>query len=257
MIDLKWVNEILNTYIRPHTFPVAAKMCFSAEELPEKTRIPSRDLNIKIPLCQGIAMARRYGWVIAIGKEDQSCPFGALTLGFLPPSKGYLNGSAYTPSTKKAAAKTANLLSRLEYGKYAYLLVAPLQRATFDPDIIIIYGNPAQVGRLIQATLLSRGGELVTPSMGEIACSNIIARTINRDECQYVVAGAGDRVFALTQDDEMTFTMPLSKVEVTLKSLYESHKKAENRYPTTSYLHFEPRFPDSLYHLMDSLKKGD
>lgn len=257
MLDLKWVNDTLNTYIRPQTFPVAVKLCHSAEELPEKTRIPSRDLKIKIPLCQGISMARRYGWAIAIGKEDESCPFGALTLGFVPPRQDYLDGSAYALSTKEAAAKTANSLSRLEYGKYAYLYATPLHRATLEPDLIIVYGNPAQVGRLIQATLLSRGGALVTPSVGGIACSSIIARTINEDECQYVVAGAGDRIFALTQDDEMAFTMPLSKVELTLKSLEESHKSGEARYPTPSYLRFEPRFPDSFYRLLDYLGKGE
>lgn len=257
LLALKWVNEVLNTCIRPHTFPVVVKMCHSAEEFPEKTRIPGRDLKTKIPLCQGISIARRYGWTIAIGKEDESCPFGALTLGFVPPRQGYLDGNVYALTTKEAAAKTARALSRLEYGKYAYLLAAPLHRATFEPDLIIVYGNPAQVGRLIQATLLSRGGTLVTPSTGGIACSSIIARTINEDECQYVVAGAGDRIFALTQDDEMAFTMPLSKVELTLQSLEESHKSGEARYPTPSYLRFEPRLPDRFYRLMDYLEEGE
>lgn len=257
MLDLKWVNEALNSYIRPHTFPVAAKMCRSSDELPEKTKLPWRDLIIKIALCQGIAMARRYGWTIAIGKEDESCPFGALTMGFVPAKKGYLDGTVYKLTTKEAAAKTAAVRSGLEYGKYAYLLVAPLQKATFEPDLIIIYGNPAQMGRLIQATLLHRGGALTTPSTGGVACSNIIARTINEDDCQYIVAGAGERMFALTQDDEMAFTMPVSKIEITIKSLEESHQKGEARYPTLSYLRFEPKFPDSFYKLMDYLEKDE
>lgn len=257
MIDLKWVDEILKNYIRPHTSPVAAKLVSSPDELPERVKMPRRDFNNKIPLCMGVAMARRYGWVVAIGKEDQACPFGALTMGFVAPTKGYLEGTAYALSTPEAAAKTARSLSRLEAGKYTHLLVAPLQRTSFEPDLIIVYGNPAQVGRLIQATLLKRGGALTTPSIGGIACSSVIARTMIEDECQYVAVGAGDRIFALTQDDEMVFTMPMSKVEQTLTSLEESHKKGEARYPTLSYLRFEPQLPDTFHRLMENLEKGE
>ena len=40
MADLKEVEQTLNTYIRPLTFPVAIKMLKSEEEIPEKIRRP-------------------------------------------------------------------------------------------------------------------------------------------------------------------------------------------------------------------------
>jgi uncharacterized protein (DUF169 family) len=45
MPDLAKVNEALNFYVRPQTFPLAVKMCQSNEELPERARIPKRDLG--------------------------------------------------------------------------------------------------------------------------------------------------------------------------------------------------------------------
>jgi uncharacterized protein (DUF169 family) len=257
MMDLNWVDDLLTKYIRPQTPPVAVKLCVSADQLPERVKRPQRDFKSKIPLCMAIAMARRYGWVVAMGKEDQACPFGALTMGFVAPTKAYLNGTVYALSTPEAATKTAQALSRLEAGKYSHMLVAPLTRTSFEPDLIIVYGNPAQVGRLTQATLLKRGGALTTPTVGGIACSSVIARTMIQDECQYVAVGAGDRIFALTQDHEMVFTMPMSKVELTLNSLAESHKKGEARYPTLSYLRFEPKLPATFHRLMENLEKGD
>lgn len=257
MIDLAWVDDILKNYIRPHTSPVAVKLCTSADQLPERVKMPQRDFKKKVPLCMAIAMARRYGWVVAVGKEDQACPFGALTMGFAAPTKSYLEGTAYALSTPEAAAKTARSLSRLKAGTYTHMLAAPLTRTSFEPDLIVVYGNPAQVGRLIQATLLKRGGALTTPTVGGIACASVIARTKIEDECQYVAVGAGDRIFALTQDDEMVFTMPMSKVELTLTSLEESHKKGEARYPTLSYLRFEPELPTTFHRLMENLEKGD
>lgn len=256
-MDLIEVNDKLNRYIRCQTYPVAVKMCRSAEELPARVRMPKRDLKMKIPLCQGIAMARRYGWVLAIGDEDQSCPFGALTLGFVPPKQAYLNGNfidSLLPGKKEAAAKTAQSLSRLDYGKFKYLLLSPLHKATFEPDLIVIYGNAAQVARLIQGTLRKRGGILTSSTVGGIACSAVIARTIRDDECQYVIAGAGDRYFALTQDDELVFTIPRSKIELTLNGLEEGHEEGDHRYPTPSFLRFEPKFPEHFYKLMDFLQ---
>ncbi len=39
-MDLKQVNETLNSYIRPQTFPLALKLCASQKELPERVRMP-------------------------------------------------------------------------------------------------------------------------------------------------------------------------------------------------------------------------
>ena len=72
-LDLAEVNEVLQFYIRPQTFPVAVKMCESSEDLPENTKRPKKDLGSAVAVCQGISLARRYGWTIAIGQEDESC----------------------------------------------------------------------------------------------------------------------------------------------------------------------------------------
>lgn len=50
MVDLKEVNEALTRHIRPQSFPVAIRMCESADELPEKVRIPQRDMGSDISL---------------------------------------------------------------------------------------------------------------------------------------------------------------------------------------------------------------
>ena len=82
MIDLKEVDQILNTYIRPLTFPVAIKMLKSEDEIPEKTRRPFQQLKKKVAICQGIGMSRKLGWAVAMGKEDMQCSLGAAPFGF-------------------------------------------------------------------------------------------------------------------------------------------------------------------------------
>jgi len=256
MVDLKQINEALNKYVWPQSFPLAVRMCQSSKELPEKVRFPKRDLSISITACQGLAMARRYGGTIAIGKEDQVCPHGHVVLGFVP-GKGYLDGSlaeAVGLGTKEEFARSAQGLSLLEYGKYSHLLTAPINTAAFEPHFIIFFGNPAQIARLVQGATAIDGGALPFSARGGIGCSVSIARTMLTDEYQIVLAGAGDRYFALTQDHEMAFTIPMSKAETMIQGLKLSHEKGL-RYPTPSWLRFEGELPLNYYKLTELLLK--
>lgn len=257
MTDLTKMNEALNLYIRPQSFPVAVRMVSAGEEVPEKARQPVRDLGMPVPVCQGVALTRRYGWVMAMGKEDMLCPIGAVAMGLVPPKRKFLDGSIPVPNwlvDQEVRAKMAQSMPRFEYGKYTHLICAPLARADFEPQAIIIYGNPAQIMRLIQG-VACKTGELVTSvSFGGGACGSYITKTILTDQCQFVLPGGGDRVFALTQDHELAFSMPLSKVEATIKGLEATHE-AGMRYPVTSFLRFKAEFPATYTELLDYLKR--
>ena len=259
-MDLKEVNEALNTYVRLQQFPIALRVCQSEAEIPDRARRPKRDLGHKIALCQSFSMARRYGWTVASGKEDQVCPFGAVAMGFLPLKPGLLDGSFHEAGglgSKERGAKSMQDMPKLEYGKYSHLLVAPLHAATFEPHVIVIYAMPAQVGRLVQGALYHRGGSLPSTAAIGIACSRLIGATILSDECQVVVAGGGDRIMALTQDHEMAFTIPMSRVEETIRGLEAGHRTGIQRYPTVSYLQFEPIFPESYRKVMELLEREE
>ena len=256
-MDLTEVNKTLNFYIRPQTFPVAVRMCQSGEELPAKARSPKQDLGTAIAVCQGISLARRYGWTIAIGQDDESCPHGLFVLGYVP-GRSYLDGSSAEAAgvgSREEFARGAQGLSWLEYGKYSYLLAAPLHTAKFEPHLIVIYGNPAQIARLVQGAVALTGNALNTPTRGGIACSSLIARTMLTDECQLILAGAGDRYFALTQDHELAFTIPLSKVEITLQGLERGHTSGLHRYPTPSSLRLDGVRPIAYQQWAELLKK--
>ena len=72
----------LESYIRPAAFPMAVRVLKKGEELPPKVRQPYRDLKVRISICQAMGMARRYGWTIALGPQDQSCPIAQVAMGF-------------------------------------------------------------------------------------------------------------------------------------------------------------------------------
>jgi len=256
-LELKQIGQALDSYVRPGTFPVAIKMAGSPGEIPEKARMPKRDLATPMPVCQGIALARRYGWVLAMGHEDMLCPLGALALGFLPVKPKFLDGSFNIPfwaSSQDVRAKLAQGLPRLEPGKYTHLVAAPLHRADFEAQVIVVYGNPAQIARLVQAIVYGTGEPVVSSSIGGLACGEEISRTMLTDQCQFIIAGGGDRTVAQTQDHEAAFALPMSKAEALVEGLEETHKRGM-RYPTTSFLTYKAEFPPSFSELTDYLKQ--
>lgn len=226
-MDLKQVNETLNSYIRPQTFPLALKLCASQRELPERVRMPKRNLGYQVTLCQAIGLARRFRWALAVGKEDQCCSGGASTMGFI------------------AERPDVDPMKRLATGKYSHLLIAPAEMADFEPDIILIYSSPAQVMRLVQAAVRGAGQSVSAVATGAGDCGDIIARTTLSDQCQFILPSGGDRIFGGTQDHEVIFTMPRGKIEVTMKGLGETHQ-AGFRYPILTDLRHAPVLPPFL-----------
>ena len=226
-MDLKQVNETLNRYIRPQTFPLALKLCRSEGELPERVRTPVRDLGYQVALCQAYGIARRFGWMLAVGKNDQCCIGGASTMGFI------------------AERPQDDPLKRLEAGKYSHLLIAPIERADFEPDIILLYGTPAQVMRLVQAARRDAAQSVSAIATGVADCGDIVARTTLSDNCQFILASGGDRIFGGTQDHEVIFAMPRSKVEAVLKGLEDTYR-AGFRYPILTDLRHRPALPPNM-----------
>src|SRR5256886_15092418 len=85
MIDVKTADRELQTYIRPQTFPVAIRMLKPGEAIPDRAKRPARDFKKLSMNCQVIDMARRYGWMIALTREDHICSLGIAALGFEKP----------------------------------------------------------------------------------------------------------------------------------------------------------------------------
>lgn len=228
-MDLKEVIEGLNYYIRPQTFPLAIKLLISKEEIPQGARIPSRDLGYDITVCQGMAMARRYGQIVALGKEDVSCAIAAVGLGFVRGEELHLPEEvAFLPPRA------------LEYGKYQYLLISPIHSVTFKPDILVIYGNSAQAMRLVQAfSFEGKRVNAIATARGD--CADIISIKGNPNS-RLILPSGGDRVFGATQDFEMIFALPWQKVEEAMRGLEATHQQSF-RYPILSYVRFKAELP--------------
>ncbi len=245
MIDVKTADRELQTYLRPQTFPVAIRMLKPGEPIPDRARRPARDFGKLSMSCQVIDMSRRYGWTIALTREDHICSLGITAIGFDKPLPIYNIGTLcegmYT-ETKEAGQRSEAAIDKFAPGEYETLLVAPLDRATFEPHVVCVYANPAQVMRLTQAALWKRGGRLASSFEGRAVCADIIVTTMQTQQPQVILPCSGDRIFGQTQDHEMAFSIPWAWMDDIVEGLRGTHGGGI-RYPITQFMEYEAKLP--------------
>src|SRR5262245_34864986 len=91
---MRRLDRAIGDYVRPDTFPLAIRMLKPSEAIPKGVRVPSQSVGERWIVCQSIGVARRYGWGVAVGRDDVICPLAAVAFGFRKPNDAYLNGFA-------------------------------------------------------------------------------------------------------------------------------------------------------------------
>jgi uncharacterized protein (DUF169 family) len=252
-IDLTKFGEALEKHVRTDSFPVAVQMVKAEDHLPERVKHPFKDMQIKVAVCQAISMARRYGWVMAVGAEDLSCPLAAAVFGFKKASEFYLEGQAcagmYT-ETAEGGRLSEEGVAKYAYKEFKYVLAAPLHRASFEPQVVVIYANPAQILRLLTASLWKSGGRMTSSFGGRIDCAEEIIVPQRSGKCELILPCYGDRIFAQTQDHEMAFAVPANRIEEIIAGLDGTHKSGI-RYPIPSFLRYTGEFPPQYHKAID------
>jgi uncharacterized protein (DUF169 family) len=256
-MEPKMLEEKLNRFLRPATYPVALSMLASRSDLPESFAGAAQRSSPML-VCQGITLARRYGWKVCLTPQDMVCPLGAMALGFAPPSEDFLSGHTGVPNwvcDDLARSVVAEAIPKLPHRPQGRLIAAPLAQADWEPQLVIVYGNPAQMVRLVQALVHHTGRALNFSALGGIGCASYISQALITGQCQLVPCGAGDRIFAMAQDDEMAFAMPYAEADKVLAGL-EFTSRAGLRYPVTPYMRFNTEMPATYQALMKNLAAG-
>jgi len=241
-----WMNsgKALEELLRPQTYPLAVKLVKDESEFPERTRRPEQ----KIAICQALTISRRSGWTMGITERDSGCPAASLAYGWTEITdkdaiaKFFI--TAGYASDESAARTIMKNIDRLEPRKYQGLVISPLTRTKIVPDVILVYGNPAQIMRLIQGAMYKEGKKVKSELAGITAsCTQGIIRTFNTGEYQVVIPGNGDRAFALNYDNEMLFAIPAAKADEIVTGM-----KAQQytKYPIPITLRMPPPFQELL-----------
>jgi uncharacterized protein (DUF169 family) len=255
MVSLEKIDEAMSTYVKHQTYPLAIKMLSSEDGIPQDAKRPLKDFGVSFTLCQALALGRKEGLTIVLDRDSQSCPIALAGLGFVRPEE-YLGGTytlAPTNQSTEARIKVAEGMPRFEFGKFNHILISPILKADFDPDVILFYGNGAQVMRMIQAAVFASGEGLTSKSSGSGGCLLPIVAPILKGECNYTVPGNGERRLGLIADGELAFAMPRDRFEEVVSGLKLSHEGRQTYPISPGYLKLEYTLPPPYAQLRKAL----
>ncbi|MFO8083302.1 MAG: DUF169 domain-containing protein [Desulfobacterales bacterium] len=244
--------------LRLKTLPIAIKFSQTNESFPEKTSRPSVLFGKRVTICQAVTMARVYGWTVGLTKEDIICVPAMLAFGFTNASDpaenlGNLFCEVEFAKEKQMALDEVKTMYRLENSEKRAITISPWVKNLYEPDAVAFYGNPAQIMRMVQAIVFEEGVRIQGNFGGKVECSEYLIAPYLTGKARIAMPGMGDRIFSMTQDDEMVLSVPKASLISLYRGLSHAGKKIGARYPVTFYQNFQPEFPEPYQKLAKKL----
>ncbi len=220
-------GEELERLLLLRTSPIAVKMLEKEEDIPDGAYRPKRDDGVHLAQCQAFAMSRRQKTTVAMLKEDNWCWAPLVAWGLVEPPD---------PATIFYASFPC-----FEQGKYIGIVSAPLETANFEPDMVLIYSNTAQLRNILSA-VKTRENPLVASEFDPIdSCIFSVVPTILTGQYRITLPDPGDYERAMAGEDEIIFSVPADKIENLVSRLRRTDE--QKRGYLYSYQEMMPDFP--------------
>ncbi|HUW64439.1 MAG TPA: dephospho-CoA kinase [Spirochaetia bacterium] len=221
----------MESLLRLKSFPVAFKMLASKTELEQVPFL--RRTDKKVTLCQLITLVRTFDWTVGAQLADfvsPTCP-SILGLTDIPDiNKDGTFRSIVWVKNRADARKYEDSIPRLPMGKYEAVVMAPLIYNPFDPDIVLIYANPAQMMLLINSLQFEDYEVMQFYCVGESSCSDAIARCYLTGKPSLTIPCYGERRYGHAQDEDLVMALPAGMMEKALRGMDALYQRGI-RYP--------------------------
>jgi uncharacterized protein (DUF169 family) len=209
--EINKYGEELEKLLMLRTSPIAVKMLEKEGDIPKEAIRPKKDRGYHLAQCQAFALSRREGTTVAMLKEDHWCPTALMAYGHV--------------QRPESVGKWSHPYDCFEFGKYVGILTAPLKSASFQPDVVIIYAKPAQ----LRGLLLSMKVDDVPQVSGHFfppSCAWAVLNPMKTGRYWMVMPDPGEYQRALTEEGDMMFAVPQSKLPVMMAGLRQNEHGA-------------------------------
>jgi len=229
--DWEKIIRRMERLMRLTSFPVAFKMLEKKEEL---EKIPFlRRPNHKSTLCQLITLVRNFDWTVGADLGDFMNPTCPSIIGLADTPELNRDGtfrSIVWVKTKEEGKKYEAAIPRLPLGKYEAVVMAPLVYNPFEPDMVLIYANPAQMMLLINSLQFEEYEVLEFFCVGESSCSDAIARCYLTGKPSLTIPCCGERRYGHARDEDLVIAIPAAMMEKALRGMEVLYRRGI-RYP--------------------------
>jgi uncharacterized protein (DUF169 family) len=211
--DYRQAGRDLEEMLMLRTSPIAVKLLRTEDDIPEGAFRPYRDGGVHYAQCQAFALSRREKMTVAMLEEDNWC---------FAPVIAY--GLEDRPDNEEYALFTD--FPRFETGSCIGIASAPLRDTSFEPDVVMVYSNTAQLRNLLQPLHFARRAGEVACNLFPPACSSLIVTVMETGNYLVALPDPGEAMRAMPGEDEIIVSFPAAKLEGTvagLKQLEERH----------------------------------
>ena len=199
--------------------PVAVKLLKPDEPIPDNVSEPS------VPLrhCQAITAARR-GNSIYMPPSKHACPDGSAIMGLVPMSPKLRSGELYLLFKKlpnlECAQKMIASRPEFEAGTYRASVVAPLEEASFEPDVVIFTIYPEQIMWLCCASSYGSGERHIFHTSGyNSTCADLTVQVMKSQKMNISFGCYGARAISDINDFEAYLSVPFNQMHSLAESL--------------------------------------
>ncbi len=208
-------NQLLQERMRQLVglrFPaVALKMIADEAEVPAEAERPVRDWGKHIALCQAFAFARRQGKTLYMAKKDHWCWNPILTYGLISRELGREGFRALNRSLGAPEDKSASFVEGfpcLPEGRYIGTLIAPLDKAAFEPDVTLIYCKNDQL-RVFLMAIDSQTHSMLESSFTPFdSCTYSVVPAMLEGKYRVTIPDPGEYERGLTPEDDIILSVP-------------------------------------------------
>jgi len=229
--DWEKPTQRMERLMRLKSFPVAFKLLEDKTALSEIPFV--RRVKNKSTLCQMINLVRNFDWTVGADLDDFMSVVCSSIIG-LSGTPDYMKDGTFRSivwtKSRADAKKYEAAIPRLPVGDYEAVAMAPLAYNPFDPDIVLIYANPAQMMLLINALQFENYEVMQFFCVGESSCSDVIARCYLDGKPSLSIPCYGERRYGHAQDDELAMAIPAAMMDKALRGLEALYRRGI-RYP--------------------------
>jgi uncharacterized protein (DUF169 family) len=189
--------------------PVAIAFALSKDEIPQTMQ----EIDQRIRHCMMVNLARMQGRIFYAPAEKHECNGGAWALGLRELTGSLKSGEFYFKlgkfSSAGACKRTLDQVVHLNPGDTFATLYAPLEKAPFIPQVVLVVAQPRIMLKLAQSTLYTLGGRIHSEFSGiQSVCSDTTAQTYLTGRPNFSLGCDGSRKFSGIADGEMVMGLP-------------------------------------------------
>ena len=207
------VSDELVKRLRLKTDPLAFRRFEKTEDLEAIKNV--FHIPTQSTFCQAVHRARVQGLTVGIVKGDKVGDRCLRLFGVKPASEKSMEAEAAMLSTTwfknpEEAMQQQRETPRVPVAEAVAL--APLAREKFEPEVILLYGNPAQIMMLLCGLQKEKYERFQFFFIGEGACADSLAECYRTNKPQVSIPCYGERAMGQVADDEMALALPPAEI---------------------------------------------